>query len=131
MEAVSKAREPVRGEETKKLTSAFAKIAEQWKLSMEEQLALLGYPARSTYFKWKKEGGVLPKDTEDRISYVLGIYEALGILFTDDQAATGWVREPNDDPMFGGNRAIDVMTRNIVSLHAVRQLLDAERGGWS
>lgn len=121
----------VRREETKKLVTAFANIAEKWQLSMDEQLALLGNPARSTYFKWRKEGGVLPHDTTDRLSYIFGIYEALRIMFPEDQAASGWVRQPNTDPIFGGQRAIDVMTRNHVCLHRVRQALDAERGGWS
>lgn len=97
---------------------------------MEEQLALLGSPARSTYFKWRKEGGVLPRDTGDRLSYVFGIYEALKILLPDEYAAAGWVHEPNDDPKFGGKPAIEVMKRDLVSLHMVRQILDAERGGW-
>jgi uncharacterized protein (DUF2384 family) len=131
MNAVIETRAPVRREETQKLITAFSNIAERWRLSVEEQLSLLGSPARSTYFKWKKEGGVLPKDTVDRLSDVLGIYKTLHILFSDDQAATSWVRQPNADPMFGGKRAIDLMTRNLVSLHRVRQLLDAgERGGW-
>jgi len=120
-----------RREETKKLVTTFANIAEKWQLSMDEQLALLGNPARSTYFKWKKEGGILPNDTADRLSYVFGIYEALLILFPEDRAASGWVHEPNTDPMFGGQSAIAIMTRNLVSLHKVRQVLDSERGGWS
>ena len=111
------------------MIGAFASIAETWKLSMDEQLSLLGNPARSTYFKWRKEGGVLPRDTVDRISYILGIYEALNILL-EEQAASDWVRAPNTYPMFGGRPAIDVMTQDLVSLHKVRTMLDVERGGW-
>lgn len=131
VETAPNVRAPARGEDTKKLITAFANIAEKWKLSLDEQLALLGNPARSTYFKWKKEGGVLPRDTQDRLSYVFGIYEALQIMLPEDRAASGWVRQPNMAPMFGGRSAIDIMTRNLVSLHKVRQILDAERGGWS
>lgn len=120
-----------RREETKKLVTTFANIAEKWQLSIDEQLALLGNPARSTYFKWKKEGGILPNDTADRLSYIFGIYEALIILFPEDKAASGWVRQPNTDPMFAGQSAIDIMTRNLVSLHRVRQVLDTQRGGWA
>ena len=120
-----------RREETKKQVTTFANIAEKWQLSMDEQLALLGNPARSTYFKWKKEGGILPNDTADRLADIFGIYEALQILFPEDHASSGWVRQPNSDLMFGGQRAIDLMTRNLVSLHRVRQVLDTQRGGWA
>lgn len=132
MPVVTELRGPARREDTKSLVNAFAKICEKWKLTIDEQLALLGHPARSTYFKWKKEGGVLPRDTQDRISYVLGIYKALHIVFADDDTADDWMRRPNLAPMFGGRSAADKMTRGtLVDLHEVRRYLDAERGGWS
>src|SRR5689334_5336048 len=125
MEALPNLPASIRGEETKKLITAFAEIAGKWGLSMDEQLALLGSPARSTYFKWRKDGGVLPRDTRDRLSYILGIYAALNILLADEAAASAWVREPNDDPMFGGKPAIEVMKKDLIGLHKVRQILDA------
>ncbi len=33
---------------------AFSRIAEQWGLTVDEQLRLLGEPPRSTYFAWRK-----------------------------------------------------------------------------
>ena len=36
---------------------AFFRIADRWKLDVEQQLILLGEPARSTFFKWKKDQG--------------------------------------------------------------------------
>src|SRR3569833_616181 len=69
---------------------AFARIAELWHLSIAEQLTLLGLSSRSTYFKWRKESQVrLPRDTLERISYVLGIYKALQLLLPDTSAAGG------------------------------------------
>ena len=64
---------------------AFTRIAALWGLSIEEQLALLGEPARSTFFAWRKhpERASLPRDTLERISNLLGIYKALQILFPD------------------------------------------------
>ncbi|MEQ9328566.1 MAG: hypothetical protein RJQ21_14885 [Rhodospirillales bacterium] len=59
----------------------FFRIAELWKLSVDDQMALLGLSARSTFFKWKKNPDtVLPRDTLERISYILGIYKGLQIL---------------------------------------------------
>src|SRR4051794_20925544 len=82
---------------------AFFRIAELWKLSVAEQMTLLGITARSTFFQWKKNPEVeLPKDTLERISYLLGIYKALQILLPDPQAADSWVRQPNEATLFGG-----------------------------
>jgi hypothetical protein len=111
---------------------AFLRLAERWDLSVEEQLVLLGQPGRSTYFKWKKEGATsLPHDTLERLSYLLGIYKALQILFADPERADGWLRRPNSDPVFGGDTALGRMLSGQVSdLYVVRRYLDAQLGGW-
>ena len=95
-------------------------------------MTLLGLTARSTFFKWKKDPNTaLPKDTLERISYLLGIYKALQILLPDEQAADDWVRRPNTASPFGGGSALDRMLSGQVSdLYVVRQYLDAQRGGW-
>ncbi|HEX7051983.1 MAG TPA: MbcA/ParS/Xre antitoxin family protein [Longimicrobiales bacterium] len=112
---------------------AFFRIAELWDLSVDEQIRLLGAPARSTYFKWKKEGADhLSKDTLERISYLLGIYKALQILLPDPQLADAWVRRPNDAPPFGGASALDrMLSGNVADLYVVRRYLDAQLGGWA
>lgn len=110
---------------------AFFRIADLWKLSVEKQMILLGLTARSTFFKWKKDTSVtLPKDTLERISYILGIYKALQILLPDPKAADSWVTRPNAAPLFGGKSALDRMLfGNVADLFIVRQYLDSERGG--
>ena len=109
---------------------AFFGIAKVWGLNTEEQIALLGKPARSTYFKWKKSSGQLSKDTLERISYLLGIFRALEILFPDASSADAWIRRPNDAPLFNGQSALDRMLAGSVSdLFVVRRYLDAQRGG--
>ena len=109
----------------------FFRIARLWDLSVAEQMALLGVTARSTFFKWKKNPGtVLPKDTLERISYVLGIYKALQILLPDERAADGWVKRPNSAAPFGGRSALERMSSGqVADLFVVRQYLDAQRGG--
>jgi hypothetical protein len=109
---------------------AFARIAEAWHLSIAEQLTLLGLSSRSTYFKWRKEPQVrLPRDTLERISYVLGIYKALQLLLPDTRAADEWVRRPNEAAVFGGRSALDrMLSGNVADLYIVRQYLDAQRG---
>lgn len=106
---------------------AFFKIAELWDLSTDDQLRLLGAPARSTFFKWKKEGGSLPADTLERISHILAIFKALEILIPDASAADSWIRRNND--YFDGMSALDVMLGGqVVDIYRVRQYVDAQRG---
>jgi Protein of unknown function (DUF2384) len=109
----------------------FFRIAAAWRLSVDEQMTLLGLTARSTYFKWKKgEDTVLPKDTLERISYILGIYKALQILLPDPAAAAGWIRKPNDAPTFAGRSALErMLSGRVADLYVVRQYLDAQRSG--
>src|ERR1700742_3887722 len=109
---------------------AFSKIADLWHLSIAEQLALLGITSRSTYFKWRKEPHPkLPRDTLERISYLLGIYKALQLLLPDTHAADNWVRKPNHAPLFGGRSALErMLSGNVADLYIVRQYLDAQRG---
>lgn len=111
----------------------FFRIAELWGLSPDEQMTLLGVTARSTFFKWKKDADViLPKDTLERISYVLGIYKALQILLPDEKAADAWVKRANAAPLFSGRSALDrMLSGQVADLFVVRQYLDAQRGGWA
>lgn len=113
---------------------AFARIAQLWGLDVDQQLTLLGHPSRSTFFKWKKqpETAALTRDTLERISYILGIYKALQILFPDPDAADAWVSKPNQAPLFGGRSALErMLSGNVSDLFLVRQYLDAIRGGWA
>jgi uncharacterized protein (DUF2384 family) len=109
---------------------AFARIAEVWGLSMAEQQKLLGISSRSTYFKWKKDAHVrLPRDTLERLSYLLGIYKALQILLPQARAADDWIRRPNEEPLFGGRSALErMLSGNVADLYLVRQYLDSQRG---
>jgi hypothetical protein len=109
---------------------SFFRIAELWRLSVDEQITLLGGPSRSTYFKWKKDGATaLSPDVLERISYVLGIYKALQILVPDEAAADAWVRAPNDAVPFGGRSALArMLSGRVADLYEVRRYLDAQRG---
>lgn len=109
---------------------AFFRIASAWNLQDRQAAVLLGGPSRQTVYNWKKgEGGVLPRDTMERISCILGIYKALQILFSPEQA-DAWISKPND--YFGGRSALDRMLGgNVVDLYEVRRYLDYVRGGRS
>ena len=109
----------------------FLNIARAWDLNFEDQRGLLGWPARSTLYNY--QNGKVPTlayDTLQRISLVIGIYKALHILYPD--FADRWVRLPNNNPLFGGNSALDFMKNaGLGGLERVRRLLDSRRGGWN
>ena len=113
---------------------AFFNIARDWNLAIDEQIVLLGSPGRSTFFKWKAAPGSarLSRDTLERLSLLLGIYKALQILLPDPTAADTWIKRPNSAPPFGGASALArMLAGNVSDLVAVRQYLDAMRGGWA
>jgi len=106
----------------------FFRIAEAWSLKEQEQMRLLGLDSRSTFQSWKRGAvAAVPKDTLERISYILGIYKGLQILLP--KTADQWVRKPNAAALFGGRSAIERMTSgNVADLYVVRQYIDAQRG---
>jgi len=109
---------------------AFFNLTEQWKLRIADQRRLLGDPPESTFYKWKRQqGGSLARDTLERISYLLGIWKSLQILFPDPAQADTWLHQPNTAPLFGGHSAMErMLSGNVADLYVVRQYLDAQRG---
>ncbi|HEY9130999.1 MAG TPA: MbcA/ParS/Xre antitoxin family protein [Dyella sp.] len=109
---------------------AFFRLAESWDLRVVDQRKLLGNPPESTFYKWKREQDGSPgRDTIERISYLLGIYKSLHILFNDPEQADAWVHRPNQAPLFGGQSAMErMLSGNVADLYVVRQYLDAQRG---
>jgi hypothetical protein len=108
----------------------FFRIAAAWQLSVVEQRALLGWPAASTYHKYKAgDLAALSFDTLTRLSLILGIYKSLQLLYPEPQFADNWVRMPNTHLLFGGAPPLTLMTEGgIDGLYKVRRLLDARRG---
>ena len=111
----------------------FFNIMKAWGVGDAQAQVLLGSPGRSTFYKWKANPDVvLPHDTLERISYILGIYKALQILLQTPDAADAWVKKPNDAPMFNGQSALErMLSGHMADLYVTRQYLDAMRGGWA
>jgi len=127
---------PVTAGDSRRLSQAglkaFFRIGAAWGLSTVEEMRLLGDPSRATFFKWKRDPATanLGRDTLERISCILGIYKALQILLPDPAVADAWVHKANT--AFGGRTALErMLAGNVGDLHAVRQYLDAARGGWA
>lgn len=108
----------------------FFEISKRWGLDAEAERMLLGSPARSTFFRWKRgEIGITAHDLVERLSYLVGIYKALAILLPVAEHADAWIRSPNRAPVFSGQTPLDRMLGGrIADLFVVRQYLDAERG---
>jgi uncharacterized protein (DUF2384 family) len=113
----------------------FLNIADEWRLSEQARLRVLGFPARSTFHAWiaKVHQGTditLSADELIRISAVLGIYKALKIVFSRDEDAARWLRSPNTGPTFGGQAPLALITSGTQdALMLARRYLDAWRGG--
>ena len=108
---------------------AFFRLAEAWSLSIDEGRTLLGQPARATYFQWKT-GRVarLPHDVIRRVSWQLGVWKALQILFAQAERADAWIRHPND--LLGGQTPLErLLAGDVSDLAEVRSVLDFARGG--
>ena len=108
----------------------FFNIAHAWQLNTTEERALLGWPASSTFHKYKSgDYGTLAFDVLTRLSLVLGIYKSLQVLYPDPPLADRWVRLPNSHPLFGGRAPIEfIVDGDVDALFQVRRVLDGRRG---
>lgn len=113
----------------------FLSIADLWRLNEEQRRLVLGWPSRSTYHSWCKQARehgtiLLSVDVLTRISAILGIHQALGILFKTESDATSWLHLPHGAPIFGGQPPMALITSGTQDgLMLVRRFLDAARGG--
>lgn len=113
----------------------FEAVADLWGLTEAERLAVLGHPGRSTYYGWTRaarahEPVLLSVDQLTRISAMLGIHKALGVLFSDARDGVGWLRGPHAAPVFGGQPPLAlILSGTQDGLMQVRRFLDAARGG--
>ncbi len=114
---------------------AFFNIARQWRVRDEDARLLLGGVSNGTYYGWKSgaaskgPGKQLEQDRLLRISYLIGIFKSLNILFSE-ALADRWVSLPNANALFGGRTPLEYMLRGgAPAMDVVRRLLDARRGG--
>ncbi len=108
---------------------AFFKIMDQWRVRDEAARSLLGGITNGPFYEMKKNySRVLNPDVLTRISYLVGIYKALHILY-GARLANEWISLPNDNVIFAGKAPLDYMVSGgIPAMQIVRRLLDARRG---
>ena len=109
---------------------AFFNVVARWGIRDEDAKVLLGGISNGPYYEMKKNPGrVLDSDRLLRISYLIGIFKALNILYSK-KLADAWVRLPNSNRIFGGQTPLAYMMRGgQPAMQTVRRLLDARRGG--
>lgn len=109
---------------------AFFNIMRQWEVRDEDARLLLGGVSNGTFYAWK--GGAIKQLEQDRllrISYLIGIFKSLNILFSRE-LADRWVRLPNSNDIFTHRTPLTYMLQGgAPAMDTVRRLLDARRGG--
>ena len=108
----------------------FFRLMSSWQVRDDDARELLGGLSSSSFYDWKKNPDrVLEVDRITRISYLLGIYKSLQVLYPEAPFADGWVRMPNSNPLFGGGTPLALMVDGgLDALFRVRRLLDGRRG---
>ena len=114
----------------------FLAIADLWGLTESERLLVLGLPSRSAYYGWVRAARehrefTLDVDVLTRISILLGIHQALGVLQANEPEAIAWLQTPHRALPFGGQAPLALVTSGTQDgLMVVRRFLDAARGGF-
>ena len=111
----------------------FFRISDAWAMTLAEQRAAMGGVSKQTLYNWRRhpERARFTADQLDRVSYLIGIYKALHILFARAEQADTWMRRPNEAVPFGGKPAAGILfSGRMEDLIRVRRYLDGVRGGW-
>jgi uncharacterized protein (DUF2384 family) len=126
-----------RQEERRRLSvgalKAFFSIVKHWQVRDEDARELLGGGiSNGKYYQLKQKAAVsrpMEQDQLLRISYLIGIFKALNILYSQ-RLADQWMQLPNQNPIFEGRTPLDYILRGgSPAMETVRRLLDARRGG--
>ena len=112
----------------------FERIAGQWRLSAVDAMTLLGVDARSTYYELlrrareSREVKGLSKDQLDRLSYLLGIYQSIRVLFPHSrETRDAWVSRANTASLFAGRPPLETMRSGMIGLYQTFTHLAAAR----
>ncbi|MDP2785617.1 MAG: MbcA/ParS/Xre antitoxin family protein [Sulfurimicrobium sp.] len=115
---------------SKSALKGFFNLIEKWGVRDEDARELLGGLSSSAFYDWKKKPDrILEVDRITRVSYLIGIYKALHIIY-GDKLADKWVTLPNKNVIFVGRTPLEFMlVGGVIAMQTVRALLDARRGG--
>jgi uncharacterized protein (DUF2384 family) len=108
---------------------AFVNIMQKWNVRDEDARALLGGISNGRFYDMKKKPErTLDADTLTRISYLVGIFKALNVLYSET-LADAWMARPNANRIFAGRTPLAYMMKGgLPAMQIVRRLVDARRG---
>ena len=114
----------------------FARIVDKWNLPATDAMALIGVDSRSTYYELlkrareSKEVKGLSRDQLDRLSYLLGIYAAMRVIFPhSEESRNEWIARANTAVLFGGRSPLEIMRSGMIGLYQTFAHLVAARAG--
>jgi uncharacterized protein (DUF2384 family) len=109
---------------------AFLNIMARWQVRDEDARLLLGGISNGAFYEMKKGADrPLDEDRLRRVSYLVGIFKALNIIYSEE-LADRWMQLPNKNRIFGGRTPLAYLIQGgLPAFETVRRLLDARRGG--
>jgi hypothetical protein len=109
--------------------AAFLNIMKQWQVKDELARQLLGGISNGAFYDLKKtRSRALEEDRLRRVSYLVGIFKALNVLY-DQELADRWIQMPNTNRLFGGSTPLSYLAGGgLPAFITLRRLLDARRG---
>jgi hypothetical protein len=109
---------------------AFFNVMARWAVKDDDARQLLGGVTNGPYYEMKRSPDrLLDVDRLTRVSLVVGIFKALGLLYSDE-LADRWVHLPNTNRLFAGATPLAYLIKGgVPALQTVRRLLDARRAG--
>lgn len=109
---------------------AFFNVMTRWQVKDDDARALLGGVTNGPYYEMKRSPDrLLDVDRLTRVSLLIGIFKALGVLHSE-ALADRWVHLPNSNRLFAGTTPLAYMVRGgVPAMQTVRRLLDARRAG--
>jgi len=109
---------------------SFFNIMARWSVRDEDARALLGGVSNGPFYEMKKNPErILEPDRLVRISYLVGIFKALNVLYSET-LADQWMQLPNSNVIFAGQAPLAyLIAGGQPAMQIVRRLLDARRAG--
>lgn len=102
----------------------FFTLANRWRLSRPDAMTLLGITATSTYANWKNgKTGPIPRDTLERISYLISIDDKLRRRWPSEQDRWQWLRR--EQPQLNGHSPLSrMLLGRVIDIYWLQQNLD-------
>lgn len=110
---------------------AFFNIMGHWKTSDKDARQLLGGVSNGAYYALKKKPDrTLDEDRLRRASYLVGIFKALNIIYSEE-LADRWMQLPNKNRIFAGKTPLSYLIHGgLPAFITLRQLLEARQSGY-